>query len=63
METYITTQRTSDNVTVHIWGWIDGHGNGELHRIKERHTAASHHYMLEQETEVTPVAHVKNKLV
>ena len=52
MEPYVTPQRAAGHVTVHIWAWIDGFGNGALHRIEGRHTAASYCSMLEEVSEL-----------
>ena len=47
MEPYVIPKRAAGHVTVHIWRWIDGAGNGALHRIFGRHTSASYCGMLE----------------
>ena len=41
-ECLTVTKDSSGRDSVYCWGWIDGHGNGELHRIVGRHTAASY---------------------
>ena len=33
--------------SVHCWGWIDGHGNGDLHRIEGHLTPTSYGAMLQ----------------
>ena len=36
-ERFTVDKDSSCRDSVHRWGWIDGHGNGELHRIKGHH--------------------------
>ena len=48
MEPYVTPKHTAGHVTVHIWAWVDGSGNGVLHRIHGRHTAAAYREMLDE---------------
>ena len=46
-ERFTVTKDSSGRESVHCWAWIDGHGNGELHRIEGRHTADSYVAVLE----------------
>ena len=46
-ERFTVTKDSSGRESVHCWAWIDGHGNGELHRIEGRHTAGSYVAVLE----------------
>ena len=43
-----STRQQSGRCTVHVWGWVDGEGRGELYRIG-RTTGASYKDLLEQQ--------------
>ena len=40
-EHFVLTKKVSGHVTVHVWAWMDAKENGAIHRIRERHTAAT----------------------
>lgn len=44
---YTVTQDSSGRDSVHVWGWMDGSGCGELYRLTGRHTAATYVEVLE----------------
>lgn len=39
---YTIKKDSSGRKSVHVWGWVDGHGCGEIHRIEGRHTAETY---------------------
>ena len=43
----MVTKDRSGRESVHVWGWVDGYGCGELHRIRGSHVAASYVEVLE----------------
>ncbi|KAF0290476.1 Transposable element Tcb2 transposase [Amphibalanus amphitrite] len=45
---FTATRDASGHQTLHVWGWIDGTGCGELHRIIGRHDTNSYIEILEQ---------------
>ena len=47
-ERFTVTQDASGHHTVHAWGWVDGSGCGELHRIVGTHNSESYVDILEQ---------------
>ena len=58
----VARRQRSGRVSVHVWGWIDGHGKGTLHRIGGRFTAAAYLQLIRDEflpairqTRATPV--------
>ena len=46
---HVARRQRSGRVSVHVWGWIDGHGRGTLHRIGGRFTAAAYQQLLRDE--------------
>lgn len=46
---YVARRQLSGRVTVHVWGWVDGHGRGTLHRLPPRFNSACYLQLLQDE--------------
>ena len=46
---HVATRQRSGRVSVHVWGWVDGHGRGTLHRIDGRFNADGYQRLLREE--------------
>ena len=44
---HVARRQRSGRVSVHVWGWLDGHGRGTLHRIGGRFNSAAYKALLE----------------
>ena len=44
---HVARLQRSGRVSVHVWGWLDGHGRGTLHRIGGRFNSAAYQELLE----------------
>ena len=46
---HVARRQISGRVTVHVWGWVDGHGRGTLHRLPPRFTSRDYLRLLQEE--------------
>ena len=46
---HVARRQKSGRVTVHVWGWVDGHGRGTLHRLPPRFNSRNYLQLLQDE--------------